>query len=184
METQIRLFTKSLLLCLIAGTIISCSDNDDMEENTLSYEESIEAIDLFMNKTSPDGFLESVDERNRKEQYEKMEGREVCFVINSKKELASVYSGNVEIPNIDFSKISLILCHIMIPNGRTYEYESYSLDNSKDETLVTLNFKYYVDPEMIYLANFVDFYFYKVVPKLKAGKTTRVEANLSPLTLE
>lgn len=180
MKTQFRLFTSLMLLFLLAGAVISCSD-DDMEGDTLSYEESLEAIDLFMSKTYPDGFLESVDERNRKEQYKKLDGRDICFVINSKEELSSVYSGDVEIPNIDFSKISLVLCHIMIPNGRTYEYENFSVDNNEKETVVTLYFKYYVDPAMAYLANFVDFYFYKVVSKLEESETARAEAKYSQI---
>ena len=109
------------------------------------------------------------------ENYKPLKERGASVVINSNKELSAIYTGDEEIPKIDFSKISIILCHSYISSS-AFKYESFSLKNSKNETLVTLNFKLSIEPGMYYTGP-VDYYFFKVVPKFEPGKTIRAEVN-------
>ena len=192
MKAKIKLFMSAIMLLLFVGVFSGCTSDDDFLSTTdfgeLSAEdnENIEAIKQFLEKTFPYGEdPKDLTFRNLAATYkgfEKYRG-DTCLIINSSEELKSIYSGDEEIPKTDFSKISVIIGRVDHSGVLIYQFESFNIKNSKDETLITLNFKVKDGVVLAYCAQ-SEYYFFKIVPKFKSGKTIRAKANCPPLPWE
>jgi hypothetical protein len=113
---------KKLFIILIALGIFSACDNQE-ELNTRSSddvvnitpiepEEGYAEISAFFDSELPfdtysKGFFVGSNEHS---------GDEVCKIINSKKELEDLYSGDKDIPEIDFQHYSLIIGQRIMPD--------------------------------------------------------------------
>ena len=183
MKTSIKLLVMATIMLLAMGVTTSCSSDEDFllssDFGELSAEdiENIEIVNDFLNKTFPNGTGANHAISNYKG-FDRETNDNKCYVMNSNKELESIYIGDDEIPKIDFSKISIILCRVLLPSQLQYTFENYSLENSKDETLVTLNFS----DSGAGLCALSAYYFHVVVPKFKPGKTIRAEAKYTNKT--
>ena len=62
--------------------------------------------------------------------------KDTCYIVNSLQELQSLYSGDKEIPKIDFNKYTLILGKKILTAG--YEIEKYSVEDTTEGIVVTL----------------------------------------------
>ena len=182
MKARIKIFISAILLLLSAGMFVACS-NDDFKDLEVEINDDVQVANDFLSKTFPNGLSGYQTIEELKNNYKEI-GREwngeiednICFVINSYLGLASLYIGDEKIPDIDFSKISIILGRVWLP-GTGYKYDNIKLENSKNETLVTVNFKT-LDLDYCVISSY---YFYKIVPKFKPGKTIRAEAKCQPL---
>lgn len=81
------------------GLFSACSSDDDNNLNGKEYED--DKVSEF--------FKAELPEYNRSESFFNNSNENICFVINSKKELQDVYFGNRELPEIDFQKYTLII---------------------------------------------------------------------------
>ena len=179
------------IMLLAVGVTTSCYNNEDFFSNEdlegINNDENVKAINDFLSKTFPYG-EPRVDFNEGKgklrDNYEGFESYNFdtppCIVINSRKELESVYKGEMEIPEMDFSKISIIMTVVPLSYPFVYVYDGINIKNSNDETVVTLNFAVREGVTGAYCV-LSSYYFYKVVPKFKPGKTIRAEAICPPL---
>ena len=191
MKTGIKLLVMATIMLLAVGVTTSCSNNEDFFSNEdlegINNDENVKAINDFLSKTFPYG-EPRVDFNEGKgklrDNYEGFESYNFdtppCIVINSRKELESVYKGEMEIPEMDFSKISIIMTVVPLSYPFVYVYDGINIKNSNDETVVTLNFAVREGVTGAYCV-LSSYYFYKVVPKFKPGKTIRAEAICPPL---
>ena len=191
MKTGFKLFTMATIMLLAIGVATSCSNNEDFFSNEdlegINNDENVKVINDFLSKTFPYG-EPRVDFNEGKgklrDNYEGFESYNFdtppCIVINSRKELESVYKGEMEIPEMDFSKISIIMTVVPLSYPFVYVYDGINIKNSNDETVVTLNFAVREGANLAYCV-LSSYYFYKIVPKFKPGKTIRAEAKCPPL---
>ena len=193
MKTSIKLFAMATIMLLAIGVATSCSNNEDFFSNEdlegINNDENVKAINDFLSKTFPYGEpYVDFDEESRGLAMDNYKGFEnwdyentPCLIINSREELASVYKGEMEIPEMDLSKLSIIIGAVSLPYCyNIYVYENMDIKNSKDETVVTLNFAVREGVTGAYTA-LSSYYFYKIVPKFNPGKTIRAEAKCPPL---
>lgn len=195
MKTKIELFMSSIMMLLFVGVFSGCTSDDDFiltsDFGELSPEdnENVKTINDFLSKTFPYGEpYVDFDEESRglaRDNYKGFENWDYentpCLIINSREELASVYKGEMEIPEMDLSKLSIIIGAVSLPYCyNIYVYENMDIKNSNDETVVTLNFAVREGVTGAYAA-LSSYYFYKIVPKFKPGKTIRAESKCQPL---
>ena len=193
MKTKIKLFMSATIMLFFVGVFSGCTSDDefiltsDFEELSPEDNENVKTINDFLSKTFPYG-EPRVDFNEGKgklrDNYEGFESYNFdtppCIVINSRKELESVYKGEMEIPEMDFSKISIIMTVVPLSAPYVYVYDGINIKNSNDETVVTLNFAVREGVTGAYAA-LSSYYFYKIVPKFKPGKTIRAESKCQPL---
>ena len=187
MKTKIKLFMSAIIMLLFVGVFSGCSSDDeflltsDFGELSAEDNENIEAITQFLRKTFPYGYRDTADDFKKIEHYKgfrtDIAAFDTCFILNSYEDLEAIYTGDEEIPKIDFLKFSVILGEIKLPY-RGFKYESYSVKNSENETLVTFNFKDAYDPNILYYALEIGYFFQRVVPKFEPKKKIRMETNI------
>ena len=190
MKTWIKLFVMATVMLFAMGATTSCSSDEDFissdEMEKLENDENVKLIGNFLSKTFPYG-----EDTNHKflvmaqDNYKGFESYDYenppCIVINSREQLASAYKGEMEIPEVDLSKLSVIIGAVFLPCCyNVYIYDNMDIKNSKDETTVTLNFSVREGVNLVYPALSI-YYFYKIVPKFNPGKTIRAEAKCPPL---
>ena len=193
MKTKVKLFMSSIMMLLFVGVFSGCTSDDefiltsDLGELSAEDNENVKTINDFLSKTFPYGeprvdFHEEKGKlRNNYVGFESYNYKNPpCIVINSRKELESVYKGEMEIPEMDFSKISIIMGIVQLSYPFVYVYDGINIKNSNDETVVTLNFAVREGATLAYCA-LSSYYFYKIVPKFKPGKTIRAESKCQPL---
>jgi len=186
MKTWIKLLVMATILLLAVGVTTSCSSDDefvltsDFGELSAEDSEKIEAMRQFFEKTFPYGWGGTADFFEREENYKFSWGEGRCIILNSAKDLAAIYTGDEDISLLDFSKVSVVLCKTSFASPG-YEYDSFSIKNNSDETLVILNFREVDLTDMTVICACVEYQTYKIVPKFKPGKTIRAEAICQPL---
>ena len=194
-----RLFQTlaAALMLLSSATFCSCSDEDLIDtglyndEVNLGNDENILAIKRFFLQTFPCG---ERDNANYQE-WQNYKGEDpfitykaiapgpqneqscTCAILNSAEDLEAIYSGNVEIPDIDFSKISIIIGQASVPYAGVYKFDRLDVKNSKDKTSVTACFSLTSQKVNYAYCAQGQHTFYKIVPKFTPGK--KVEAKTS-----
>ena len=156
----------SLLLSL--GMFYACSNEDETVNVYVPIEEGEDyaAIANFFNlELSSDIYSQGffVDSQNSTNV-----GEEVCKIINSRKELKDIYSGDKDLPEIDFTKYTLIVGYIIMPdlgNNCVRQELVYTTTNSSP----VLNL--YVKNENEYKPTVIStLYFWGLYPKMQHSK--------------
>jgi hypothetical protein len=136
MKTSIKLFAMATVMLFAMGATTSCSSDEDFissdEMEKLENDENVKLIGNFLSKTFPYG-----EDTNHKflvmaqDNYKGFESYDYenppCIVINSREQLASAYKGEMEIPEIDFSKISIIMGIVPLSYPNVYVYDSMNI---------------------------------------------------------
>ena len=179
------LFVFGLLLTL--GMFCACSSDDgdnatddsfggDSEgtENVLNPIEEgdgLDAITDFFNSELPNSsyskgfFCSSPKNANV--------GEKTCIIINSKKELKDIYSGEKELPKIDFQQYSLVIGQVIMP-AAGYRCVKQELVRNTINTNLTLNL--YVENMFEYNPCIVvPLYYWGLYPKMQLST---VEVNV------
>ena len=184
-----------VLLSVLAGCTSDTGEDEGVSAGSgvnegdfdIENNENVLALRDFFRKTFPRGEAYSFDEEMlhyegvfptetyRVFQVPDKQFKGECVVINSNEELAAQYKGDVPVPEIDFSKISIILGRAHLPYPLIYQYTGYKIDNDKNETLVTLNFVFKYEDVAYALCAIADYYFYEIVPKFEPGNAVRVQ---------
>ena len=140
----------------LTATLAACSSDED--DNIPAEKESIED---FFKKTLPqeqEGSGTDVKDVPFTG-FDKQEN--VCVVINSYDELKTIYQGNNPLPEVDFSKYSLIIGRAWINVGYKFKNLTISEDN-KGNSVVTLHFTVLYDAT---LAMVTYYYYWVLCPK-------------------
>ena len=87
--------------------------------------------------------------------------KDTCYVINSHKELSELYSGEKNLPIIDFDKYTLILGKTMESAG--YAIEGHNIEITDNILIITLTIK---QLEGSYTQQFVPCYYWGLYKKL------------------
>ena len=87
--------------------------------------------------------------------------KDTCYVINSHKELSELYSGEKNLPIIDFDKYTLILGKTMESAG--YAIEGHNIEITDNLLIITLTIK---QLEGSYTQQFVPCYYWGLYKKL------------------
>ena len=102
---------KYLLILLAAMAFAACGDDNSQEANIdkeVPEEVAMQRIEAFFeNAFSKNWGMDSFAFTYRH--------NEIC-VINSREELAAIYTGEEDIPDIDFSKYTLLIGHVITPD--------------------------------------------------------------------
>lgn len=160
------------LLAVLLPTGCSSDEEDEIkgkEIESIDIGNDIEAFfysEWFAYNTSetyPETFFnqELIDKEN------------ICLV-NSKQELESIYYGNLEIPEIDFSKYTLIIGkktkHVEIGKKSPANLKELKLYEINDGYILNLYCSSYVPEGDIFVKRFL--YFWGLYPKLNNKKAT------------
>lgn len=108
-------------------------------------------------------------------------GSEAYTVINTREELAAVYRGKVEIPEVDFSDFSLLLGCVHTPATSVYKLQGYTVQSNADVTRLTFAFDLIEGPIAFYYNTLGNYYFSEIVPKFEPGKKLEIECEAAPL---
>ena len=120
---------SKLSYLLVILLFFGCSKDD--ENNNETDAPVAREIAAFFNSALPDNgensqvFFTDIDSQ-----------KDTCYIVNSLQELQSLYSGDKEIPKIDFNKYTLILGKKILTAG--YEIEKYSVEDTTEGIVVTL----------------------------------------------
>ena len=151
---KIIFFAATLLLL----TMASCQQDEDAPNKG-----SRAAVSSFFDSKLDDG--ESVlKDFFPASSYES----ETCYLINSNTELEQLYSGDKELPEIDFDKYTLLIGWVLEPCG--YIVEKQTIDVADEAIVVTLTEKRDVDAGSGVIAAMYDYYFWKLCDKLPNKK--------------
>lgn len=151
---KIIFFAATLLLL----TMASCQQDEDAPNKG-----SRAAVSSFFDSKLDDG--ESVlKDFFPASSYES----ETCYLINSNTELEQLYSGDKELPEIDFDKYTLLIGWVLEPCG--YIVEKQTIDVADEAIVVTLTEKRDVDAASGVIAAMYDYYFWKLCDKLPNKK--------------
>ena len=133
---------KYLFILLAAMAFVACSDDEEVKvinENEISQiaEKDMgtgvkEFFEAEMTSYSYNTLPFALPDKEPGEFYDVW-----AQVINSQEELASLYTGDKNLPNIDFSKYSLILGYAMGANTG-YTLNKIVLENSEESLLLSV----------------------------------------------
>jgi len=158
-----------LCMILLVSGLTSCNGEASLNTQELDQEGTQNAkgatrvemkeVSSFFNSTLPNGesilrdFFPSPSLSNSQ--------NDTCYVINSRAKLEELYSGDKELPVINFEEYSLILGMTMAPAG--YSLENKTVDITDDAILVTITMKMLEDAS---IAAFVPYYYWGLYEKL------------------
>ena len=132
LELWRQLLFSALILLAISMAMTACSSDED----SISAER--ESLAEFFKKTFPqekDG--EGTNDTNILfAGFNEQEN--VCEVINSYDELKSSYQGKEPLPEVDFSKYSLVIGRAWLNVG--YKFKKLTVAKGKGNTVITLHF--------------------------------------------
>lgn len=164
---------SALLLLAVAVTVSSCSSDDDIipeEKGVLSD---------FFEKSFP---IEKEGEGTKVKNvpFSGFDNQEnVCVVINSYEEFKSVYQGKEPLPEVDFSKNSLVIGRAWLNVGK--KYQKLTVEQADHYTFITLRFTNLSDAA---LAVMTYYYYWDLIPKfLPQTIVTNIDGSttLSPI---
>ena len=150
MRTKVKatILTSLLLLC-----VWGCNESND-DEYGLKAPVTEEIISFFNDALPQDEssncFFTTLDPL-----------KDTCYVINSNKELSELYSGEKNLPIIDFDKYTLILGKTMESAG--YAIEGHNIEITDNLLIITLTIK---QLEGSYTQQFVPCYYWGLYKKL------------------
>ena len=156
MNNKKMLVSMLSLLAMIAIVFIGCSNDDEVTPMPESVVPVIcnESISVFFEQYLPkDGHSEVFFT-------DVPENEETCMVIDNKDELRSAYNGDKELPEIDFSKYSLVIGKLYVAAGLYVKEQAMQYDSP-----TTLSIFLETD-ERGYIAIMMDIYYWGVYPKL------------------
>ena len=158
-------FLPALLFLAMAAAVTSCSDDED-------YTIGEESPAVFFEKNLPQ---EKVGEGTNVTEVPfsgfNNDGN-VCVVLNSYNELNLIYQGEDPLPEVDFSKYSLVIGRVWLNVGLKFNDLTVSKDGGGN-TVVTLDFTYLSDNATIALVTY--YYYWALCPKFSPQNiTTRI----------
>lgn len=125
-------FNFILGVLLLFGLFNACSSDDDIENSTKDsfIEDSKNTEKVLIPIEEGEGFAALSDFFNSELSFStysksffggysgnEKTGDEVCIIINSRKDLEEIYSGEKELPEIDFQQYTLVVGYVMMPAG-------------------------------------------------------------------
>ena len=94
-----------------------------------------------------------------------------CYLINSMEEFRAVYQGNKQLPEVDFTRYSVLV-------GRTYRIDgseslrSFSLVDEGDHYLMAIVILRNINPNYGYTCDIGDLFYWNIYPKLETKPIT------------
>ena len=164
------------LTCIIAGILVGCSSDDSI---ILPINVTDGPIAVFFNAELPELNKSSDFYRNSKSFFydpdsyggTAIEENRVC-IINSRQELADIYLGDKELPEIDFDKYTLVIGQQIMPVLGFYIVNKKLVESGEEFVL-----KLYARNDGEVLATALqNLYFWGLYPKL-AQKTISVSVS-------
>ncbi len=155
------------LACVITVMLCACSSDED--ENVIQPIDVTDSpVAAFFNAELRESrgafFVDSIDSFGTAI----LKKESISCVVNSREELADLYMGNKELPEIDFDKYTLIIGQQIMP-GLGYYIRKRKLVMEEDGLVLTLNARN--DGEAIALA-LQHLYFWGLYPKLPQDRIT------------
>ncbi len=167
-KTSIFLYVL-LLLTLTMG----CSSDDSMENNDsnligklspIEEGEDFAKISAFFNAVLPANYGEM-----EKSPFFDNPQKSVCYIINKKEELESLYHGTQTLPEIDFNNHTLIIGLEKMPH---LLYKIKKQEILSNEGGLQLNLYVSVPKESSYPAAIMDMHYWGLYPKFQAKEIT------------
>lgn len=164
---------SALLLLAAAVTTTACSSDDDI------IPEEKEILSDFFEKSFP---IEKEGEGTKVKNvpFSGFDNQEnVCVVINSYEEFKSVYQGNEPLPEVDFSKNSLVIGRAWLNVGK--KYQKLTVEQADHYTFITLRFTNLSDAAFAVMTYY---YYWDLIPKfLPQTIVTNIDGSttLSPI---
>lgn len=164
-------------LCLFAFCAMSCDDSDDQDSHhphgtVLVNKETEEFFHQF-------GYMIGFDPfKLRKDPFFPNTERykDTCCIINNNEELNSVYSGEKQLPDIDFSCVTLVIGKAFVPSQNYYIYDQcISIPDADLKVTLILTFK----NDRMATQAYADLFYWGFYPKFEAKeiKVTKVNNN-------
>jgi len=167
------------------GILSACSNDDEFDNSTndSSQEDSKDTKKVLNPIEEGDGFAAIFEFFNSEMPFSTYSksffvsypqnenvGEEVCKIINSTKELESIYSGDKDLPEIDFQQYTLVIGQIIMPAGG-YKCVKQELVNITRDSSHVLN---------LYVENIYEYkpcvitplYFWGLYPKIHLSNIT------------
>ena len=155
------LFYASALLLLVMS---SCQKDDNSSDSNLEATLAQEAMNTFFDSTLASGMsvLEGFFESSSLSY-----NQDTCFLVNSSAELERLYTGDKELPEIDFGKNTLLIGRFMETAG--LKVVGQTVDVSDESIVITLMVDH--DDGDAYIAAMVNYYFWALYDKVTNKKT-------------
>ena len=153
-------------LCLSAFCVISCDDSDDQDSphphgTVLVHKETEDFFYQF-------GYMGRIDPfKVHKDPFfaDTERYKDTCCIINSYEELNAVYSGEKQLPDIDFSSVTLVIGKAYVPSQNYYIYDqSISIPDAEQKVTLTLTFK----NDRMATQAYADLFYWGFYPKFEA----------------
>lgn len=122
MKLMNNTFTMLVVLQVLGLGLASCSNDDEVEINQ-------DVIAFFENElpsdyhSGPTNFIFHEDDGDP--------WQNVCVLVNSNEELSRIYTGSRSLPSIDFSRYTLAIGRVVLPDSG-YSFESANLKSTSD----------------------------------------------------
>ena len=155
-KSTLHFFWVMISVCLLLPVGLTACSSDD--ENVIPEEKGI--IADFFAKTFPKE-QEGAGTDVKEVPFSGFDNQEnVCIVINSYDELKSVYQGKEQLPEVDFSKHSLVIGRAWLNVGK--KYQDLMVEQKDSYTFITLRFTNLSDAASTVMSYY---YFWDLVPK-------------------
>ena len=164
---------KFLSCMLLSLVIFNACSNDDESEKTFSNDVAflnpidegliiVPFSDFFkksfdMGGNLPFSFRKSISN----------EKKSPCIILNSKKDVEEAYTGDLNIPDMDFSNYTLIIGKIPVSAGT---FINDMVKRKSFTNKATLAISCVIDGKGAYITAMVDAYYWKLFPKFHASK--------------
>jgi len=170
---------KFVLGVMLTLVMFSACSNDDESENSSSNDvlvlSPVNEGDFIV--TFSDFFKNSfATDRNNPFNFGKSisnEENSPCIILNSKRDLEQAYTGDLDLPNIDFSQYTLIIGKIPVSAGTFIDNMVIRKISTKRAALAI---SCIIDNKGAYIAAMVNAYYWKLFPKFQ---TSRIEVEVS-----
>ena len=174
MKTKNLFLYLPLLLALMLGTMGCSSDDEETEVEDVNAIRPIDVkntpIAAFFNTELPGGHTESFFNDTAIYGKHKLE-ESMVYAINSREELADIYLGKKELPEIDFGKYTLVLGQ-QVMGCLGYYLAKKKLVAGEDGLILTIHVRNDIPKNGIITPAFMNLTFWDLYPKQTQKKIT------------
>ena len=168
-------------LLMLAFGMSSCSNDDDRimgtvqtpvsmpdEEGENKNEENVSSVraadelSFFMTEA-----LYGSEMQGRRTFFSADPEEEKCLIINSEQEFREAYKGDKELPDVDFSKYTLVVGRSW-DNDTSYFFDDFEMVDKGDSYQLDLTLNHNVHPDYGAFCVVVDIFFWRLYPKMES----------------
>lgn len=140
---------KYIFILLAAMTFVACSEDEETNDTSIQPVKNVpQAItDFFTSEMGKTGFkdnffppIKTYDDNTPLDGPLHTATPDTCCIINNMEELATIYNGDKEFPNIDFSTYSLIVGKATMPY-QSFQIKSQSIKETELNLILNIKVK-------------------------------------------